>query len=135
MNALQYMGSALFFRDVFARTKRVFQLLSRRLRRRRAELLPTAYSEKASPVEQENEAIREYNDHTALIFTLNLSFMLAGLAQFITLLAYANVNTWDTACGTSSTCCMCVFIIDIAPSQLSSLPGAAWPLKSPGCLA
>jgi hypothetical protein len=100
MNALQHMASSLFFRDVLRRLCRIF------IRRVDAKQdnpgLPTVHVEKPAAPGQESDALREYNDYTALIFTLNLCFMLAGLAQFISLLAYADAKVWDTACGRSN---------------------------------
>ena len=103
MNGLQYMTSSLFFRDILTRLRRLAHLFRRMMPSRPVDLeLPTAREEKVSIAdEQETESIRQYNDHTALIFTLNLCFMLAGLAQFISLLAFKNQGPWGTGCGAS----------------------------------
>lgn len=101
MNGLQYMTSSLFFKDLLTRARRFYHLCRRTMFPRVASLeLPTTRAEKVSlEDEQETESLRQYNDHTSLIFTLNLCFMLAGLAQFISLLAFANQASWGTGCG------------------------------------
>lgn len=103
MNALQYMTSSLFFRGMLARIRRFIQVLRRMMPSRHVDLeLPTARDEKVRIEDvEETESLRQYNDHTALIFTLNLCFMLAGLAQFTSLLTFRNQNSWGTGCGTS----------------------------------
>lgn len=101
MNALQYMTSSLFFRGMLARIRRFIQVIRRKMPSRQVDLeLPTARDEKARIEDvEETESLRQYNDHTALIFTLNLCFMLAGLAQFISLLTFRNQTSWGTGCG------------------------------------
>ena len=105
MNGLQYMTSSLFFRGALARLRRLGHHLRHYVlpRRPRVDLeLPTSRAEKAALDADETAALREYNDHTALIFTLNLCFVLAGLALFTSLLAFRDQAAWDTGCGASS---------------------------------
>lgn len=104
MNGLHYMTSSRFFQDVLTRIRHALAQLAHRLLSTQTLELPTAQPEKgALPADaHESASVRQYNDHTALIFTLNLCFMLAGLAQFISLLAYANRNGWQTGCGESA---------------------------------
>lgn len=47
----------------------------------------------------ETSSIRRKHDYSALVFTLNLCFLSAALAQFATLLLFRNKAVWDTGCG------------------------------------
>ncbi|KAI0089290.1 hypothetical protein BDY19DRAFT_136428 [Irpex rosettiformis] len=44
----------------------------------------------------ESQSIRQYNDHSSLIFVLNLCLLLATFTLFLTLLAFR--NGWQTGC-------------------------------------
>ncbi|EKM60066.1 uncharacterized protein PHACADRAFT_206274 [Phanerochaete carnosa HHB-10118-sp] len=99
MNGLQHMSSSLFFRGVLARLHRCFQSFYLYfLSQWGAFELPTLCSEKAALHEEETASIHNYSDHMALVFTLNLCLSLAGLAYFISLLAFQNQSAWKTGC-------------------------------------
>lgn len=101
MNGLQHMASSLFITSLLSRLRSYFWIIRYRTSARRVDVeLPTSYSDKARlDAEEETASVREYNDHAALIFTLNLCFFLAGLAQFISLTTFRNQASWNTGCA------------------------------------
>ena len=100
MHGLHYLVSSSLVQNVVEKTGRV---LGRALFSRRTQVDPelpsvrpaTTYASK----EDETQSLERYNDHTSLIFVLNLCFAFAGLAHFLSLPPFPNASAWETGCG------------------------------------
>lgn len=58
----------------------------------------------------ESQSVRQYNDHSSLVFVLNLCLLLASFALFLTLLAFR--KGWETGCSAYNILLNSTFIID-----------------------
>lgn len=100
MHGLHYLVSSSLVQNVVEKTGRV---LGRALFSRRTQVDPelpsvrpaTTYASK----EDETQSLERYNDHTSLIFVLNLCFAFAGLAHFLSLPPFPNASAWETGCA------------------------------------
>ncbi|KAJ3478515.1 hypothetical protein NLI96_g9705 [Meripilus lineatus] len=79
---------------------------------------PTPHEKPPTVISNESLSVQRNHDRNSLIFTLNLCFAFAGLAQFISLLVFHSQTAWDTGCafivawgGMSSQCARLVGII------------------------
>ena len=105
MHALHYLFSSTWFRDILSRVRRTVYspIRSRRVKVDPENPATLTLSDKGGFTREkaqdlvESQSIREYNDHSSLIFVLNLCLLLATFTSFITLLAFR--NGWQTGCS------------------------------------
>ena len=105
MHALHYLFSSTWFRDILSRVRRTVYspMRSRRVKVDPENPATLTLSDKGGFTREkeqdlvESQSIREYNDHSSLIFVLNLCLLLATFTSFITLLAFR--NGWQTGCS------------------------------------
>ncbi|PSR77288.1 hypothetical protein PHLCEN_2v7981 [Hermanssonia centrifuga] len=99
VNSLHYLVSSVFVRFAVRKARDLLRTTPCLSRSRRARIDPEApftLSEKAAWAE--TRSLEQYNDHSSLVFTLNLCLVFASFAMFLSLLVYS-VNTGDAGCG------------------------------------
>jgi len=106
MGSLCLVLSSGYIRDICWRGLHGLQTLARESRRNRSddpEAHPhdTMVQEKdiPRPGNDETTCMRRRHDHSALVFTLNVCLLSAGLTHFATLLTSRDKATWDTGCA------------------------------------
>lgn len=108
MHGLHYSVSSSFVGSILRRFRAAFRLCLLPLRPKRVQVDPenpndmslaekAGFNRRSRADEVETRSIQQSNDHSALIFVLNLCLMFAAFAQFLTLLTFG--NGWETGCG------------------------------------
>ena len=109
MNGLHYSVSSTFVRFILAKCRSVLRLILQPLRPKAVVIDPEnpldrslsekgGFRRRARTPEIETQSTRQRNDHSALLFVLNLCIMFAAFAHFLTLLTFG--RGWDTGCST-----------------------------------
>lgn len=102
MSSLQYVTYSAFLRDLCRRLGAFLKSTRSSLRSTRNDIeSPTIGAEKRPwRDERETRSLQHSNDHSALVFTLNLSFILASLAMLLSVLSYGDqMSGSETLCG------------------------------------
>lgn len=104
MSSLQYITCSTFVHDLF---RKIREIVLRAIPLKKARIAKDVENPFGSPekhgllIQEEARSSIHANDHNALVFTLNLSLVLASLAMLLSQLTYSDVGGSETVCGES----------------------------------
>ena len=107
MSSLQYITYSSFVHDLF---RKIREMVLRAIPLKKARIAKDVENPFGSPekdgllIHEEARSSIHANDHNALVFTLNLSLVLASLAMLLSLLTYSDVAGSETVCGKRILC-------------------------------